>query len=141
MIVKGITIHNTNNNLSAKENAELMNELINVSVHFFVDDIEIVKVVDESEITYHTGKGFDEGNMNTISIEICKSTCTWEVYKKAQDNAVQLIKSLQNKYGLTNDQIYFHNDFDVNKYCPHRILDEYKNKNEFIEKEMVDNDN
>lgn len=136
MNVKGITIHNTNNSYSAKENFEFMKKAFNVSVHYFVDDEEIIKATDENKITYHTGRGYDEGNLNTISIEICKSTCNWNVYKKAQDKAIKLIKELQKKYNLTNDNIYFHNDFDINKYCPHRILNEYKNKKNFIREEL-----
>lgn len=136
-MILGITIHNTNNSYSAKENFEFMKKAFNVSVHYFVDDVEVVKATEESEVTFHTGKGYDNGNMNTISIEICKSTCDWEVYKKAQDNAIKLIKKIQKKYKLTNDNIYFHNDFDMNKYCPHRILAEYGDKKTFIEKEMM----
>lgn len=140
MEVKGITIHNTNNEYSAIENYELMKKLNKegnqVSVHYFVDSKDTVLATDLSFPTWHTGKGFDVGNMNTISIEIC-SKGNDEEYERAEENALFLIRQLMIKFNLSSKDIYFHRDFDVSFYCPHRILDKYT-KEEWIKKNDLD---
>lgn len=133
--VKGITIHNTGSDLSAEELEKVMEESVNhLATHFFVDEIEVIQMMPLDWAVWHTGKGFDMGNMRTIAIEICRSTSDEEVYLKAQANAIKLIKSLLKEYGLTKNDIYFHSNFD-SIYCPHRILDKYKTRENFI-KEM-----
>lgn len=102
-----------------------------VSVHYFVDENDIIQATSLEEPTWHTGKGFDAGNMNTISIEICSKGSN-EEYKRAEENALFLIRQLMTNYNLTSDDIYFHRDFDTSFYCPHRILDNYS-KTEWIE--------
>lgn len=128
MNLKGITIHNTNNEFSAKENVELMKKMNSsgnmVSVHYFVDANEYIQASPLDQPTWHTGMGADFGNMNTISIEVC-SKGSDEEYKRAEENALFLIRILMSKYNLRSDQIYFHRDFDASFYCPHRILDKY----------------
>lgn len=135
MKVLGITIHNTGNGLSAKENYELMkNSMTSHATHYFVDENEVIQVMPLSINVWHTGKGYDRGNMFTISIEICRSTCSESLYLISEKRAIKLIKRLLKSFKLNNDSIYFHNDFDKRNYCPHRILDLYKTKNNFIER-------
>lgn len=133
MIVKGITIHNTNNEYSAKKNYELLlkNQKTNLC-HYLIDDEEIINTLSEDVEAMHTGKGYDNGNKYTIAIEICKSRCDEEAYLKAEKKAIKFIKKLMKKYNLTKEDIYFHNDFNKQMYCPHRILDIYKKKEVFI---------
>ena len=133
MIVKGITIHNTGNKLSANElySILLKNKKINIT-HFIVDEKEIIEVYPVDKEASHTGKGYDYGNKNTIAIEIARSECDDNIYFEAQKNAISLIKRLMKKYNLTKNDIYFHNDFNQQTYCPHRILKIYKTKEEFI---------
>lgn len=132
MEVKGITIHNTGNGKSARELYELLflQQKLNIC-HYLVDENEVINTFPIDKETYHTGRGYDKGNMSTISIEICKSTCDNEVYLKAQKRAVKLIKKLMKEFKLSNDDIYFHSDFN-NIKCPHRILEIYKDKGGFI---------
>lgn len=134
--VKGITIHNTGNKMSAKEHEKLMSESKqHFATHFFVDENEIIQVMPLDWSVWHTGKGLDMGNTRTIAIEICRSMSDLETYKKAQANAIALVKELLKTFHLTNDNIYFHQNFsDV--YCPHRILDLYKTRKNFIRKEF-----
>lgn len=134
--IKGLTIHNTNNDMSAAEHETYMaTSNQHFATHYFVDDIEVRQVMPIEYAVWHTGKGYDLGNLSTIAIEICKSTSDIDTYLKAQNNAIKLIMDLMEKYSLNKDCIFFHNDFD-NVYCPHRILDIYKSKNNFIEKEI-----
>jgi len=138
MNVQGITIHNTGNELSAKENYDLMkNSVTSHATHFFVDENEVIQAMPLSINAWHTGKGYDRGNMSTISIEICRSTCTDSQYQLSEQRAIKLIKKLLKSFKLDNNSIYFHNDFDKRNYCPHRILDIYKTKNNFIERRFL----
>lgn len=133
MTVKGITIHNTGNSDSAQD---IFNHLKLTGrrnlCHYLIDEREIINTWPEEEPASHTGKGYDFGNMNTIAIEICRSQSKEDLYMKAQRNAVSFIVSLMEKYGLNEQDIYFHMDFDQNSRCPHRILDLYGNKQFFI---------
>lgn len=130
---KGITIHNTGNELSARENYRMLKKAGNLNLcHFLVDEKEVVKTHSIKKPAFHTGKGFDLGNMNTIAIEICRSYDDLCVYMQAEMKAVELIKELMAKYSITKDNIYFHRDFDDRAYCPHRLLDIYKTKKNFI---------
>lgn len=133
MIVKGITIHNTGNNKSAQELYEELRKSGRVNLcHFLVDESQIIQTYPLDSPASHTGKGYDFGNRFTIAVEICRSQSNWELYSQAQNNAVTLIKRLMEEYSLTTDDIYFHHDFNIKTYCPHRILSEYGNKETFI---------
>lgn len=133
MIVRGITIHNTGNELTARENFDLLYANHQERLcHYLIDECSVVRSWPETMEATHTGKGYDYGNRFTLAIEICRSTCDIELYMKAQDNAVRFIKKLMKKYDLTNDDLYFHRDFDQGNSCPHRILELYKTKGEFI---------
>lgn len=131
MDVLGICIHNTGNSLSARENYQYMeNTKLNLGTHFFVDDKEVIQAMPTNWKVWHTGKGRDWGNMHCIAIEICQSQSP--SYLKAQERAIQLIKELMDEFNLTVNDIYFHQDFNNQKYCPHKILDLYGNKKTFI---------
>lgn len=137
MEVKGITIHNTGSELSARELYEILKDgKVLYLCHFLVDENEVIQCTSEDKRASHTGKGYDFGNLYTISIEICRSKCDEELYLKAQKKAIEFVKSLMEKYNLTKENIYFHSDFDINAYCPHRILNMYRNKKSFLEKEF-----
>ena len=130
----GITIHNTGNELSAKEMFDYLNTENKSSqgCHYFVDEKEAVKVMPLNWITWHTGKADDYGNLNTIAIEICRSQCDDETYLKAQERAVELVKDLLDQYGLGIESVFFHNEFNERAYCPHRIYERYRTKRNWI---------
>ena len=126
----GITIHNTNNEFTAQENYNLMLKGTgSYSAHFFVDSCGAVQALPIDVQAFHTGKAYDQGNRNTIAIEIC-SRGSDEEFITAVENTVLLISMLRDKLGSL--PVYFHNDFDRYMYCPHRILDMYKSKKNFI---------
>ena len=136
-IVKGITIHNTNNELSAKDlYNRLINSRTNASCHFLVDENEVIELVPLTMPAMHTGKGYDFGNMNTIAIEICRSQYSKSVYLKAQERACKLIAFLMHEFKLTEKDIYYHSDFNNRVNCPHKIRELYLSKDEFIRKEI-----
>lgn len=133
MEVKGITIHNTGNDKTAKEIYDNLFAIKKQNLcHYLIDEKEILQTLDESLEASHTGKGYDFGNRFTIAIEICRSQSEEDLYLKAEKKAVKFIKKLMKKYNLTKDDLYFHNDFDIYSTCPHRTLRIYKSKEEFI---------
>lgn len=137
--VKGITIHNTGDSLSAKAKYEQLSTIKKPNLcHYLVDEKDVINTWPETEQASHTGKGYDLGNMNTIAIEICRSTSAENIYFKAQKNAVNLINKLLAKYNLGLNDIYFHVDFNPNYRCPHRILDIYTTKEQFINKLFIE---
>lgn len=137
MIVKGITIHNSGNNKTAEELFRALQESGRVNLcHFLVDEKDIIQTWPLDQEASHTGKGFDFGNRFTIAVEICRSQSNDELYLKAQSNAVTLIKKLMEEYELGTSDLYFHHDFNITAYCPHRILSMYGNKANFIKEEF-----
>lgn len=135
MMVKGITIHNTGNTLTALQNYKMLKDGGRLDAcHFLIDDKKIVNTWDENEPAYHTGKGYDLGNMNTIAIEICFSKRDLKQYLKAEEKAMGFVKELLDKYELNSSCIYFHRDFNHTSNCPHRILEIYGDKKSFIRK-------
>lgn len=133
MKAKGITIHNTGNDMSAKDNYDLLVKEKKTNLcHYLIDEKEVINVFPEDQEASHTGKGYDFGNRFTLAIEICRSQSDEDLYMKAQKRAIGFIKKLMKKYGFTNVDLYFHNDFNQQAYCPHRILEIYENKEEFI---------
>ena len=130
--VKGITIHNTGNALSAEECYSIMeNSTDSRGTHYFVDEYEVIQAMPEDWCVYHTGMAKDWACKHTIAIEICRSQSDLQTYLKAERKAVRLIKKLLKKYNLTTKDIYFHKDFNSKTYCPHRIFEEYTTKKDW----------
>jgi hypothetical protein len=122
-----IVVHNTANDASADAEIKYMNRSpeqggVQVSYHYAVDDIEAVQGLPENRNGWHAGDGNGKGNREGIAIEICYSKSGGERFIKAEQNAVDLIVDILNRYGWGMDKITKHQDY-MNKYCPHRTLD------------------
>lgn len=130
--VKGITIHNTGNELSAAENYALMEHSSDSrGTHYFVDEFEVIQAMPLDWCVYHTGMAKDWACQHTIAIEICRSQSDLQTYLKAERKAVNLVKQLLRQYGLNKRAVYFHRDFNPKTYCPHRIFEEYTTKKDW----------
>ncbi|WP_239256703.1 peptidoglycan recognition protein family protein [Listeria ilorinensis] len=126
MSAKKITIHNTANKASAKNEVKYCRDNNNeVSYHVAVDDIEAIQVVPFNRNAWHCGDGGNGyGNRNTIGIEICYSTGNEDQFNKACKNTIKYVAGLCVQQGIvaTKDTIKKHQDWS-SKYCPHKILD------------------
>lgn len=125
MTPQGITIHNTANDASARnEIAYMTNNNQEVSYHYAVDDVEAIQGLPLDRNGWHAGDGGNgKGNRTTIAIEICHSLTPGNPkYAKSEDNGAKLTAILLHKYGWGIDRIRKHQDWS-GKYCPHRILD------------------
>ena len=126
-----ITIHNTANKASARNEASYHNSNNNqVSYHIAIDDIEAIEVIPLNRNAWHCGDGQGNGNRKSIGIEICYSTLGGEKYDKAEENAVQLTAKMLHERKWKIDRVKKHQDWS-GKYCPHRILDN-KSWNSFL---------
>ncbi len=121
----GITVHNTANDASARnEIANMTNNNSEISFHFAVDDKEAVQGIELNRNAWHASDGrFGTGNRKTIAIEICYSKSGGNRFIKAEQNAVELIVYLMKQYGWGIDRVKRHYDYAPNKkYCPHRTM-------------------
>ena len=119
-----IVVHNTANNASAKnEIAYMIKNNNQVSFHYAVDNKNAVQGIPENRNAWHSGDGGNgKGNREGIAIEICYSKSGGSKFTKAEENAVELIVDILNRYGWGIDKVTKHQDYN-GKYCPHRTLD------------------
>ena len=142
--MRTVTIHNTEGYLSAKQERDRFNrrrDNVSVSFHYAVDEQWAVQLIPLDMHAWHAGDGAEgEGNLHSISIEICRSLCSGsdsDLYYRAEANAVILAAALLNAYNLPISALKKHQDWS-GKYCPHRILsenrwDDFKRR---VEREM-----
>ena len=125
MTPKGITVHNTANDASARnEIAYMTNNNYETSFHYAVDDKEAVQGLPLDRNGWHASDGNGPGNRTTIAIEICYSKSGGERFIKAEKNAAELIADLLKKYGWDISVVKRHYDYAPDKkYCPHRTMD------------------
>lgn len=119
--IQYIVIHSTGNkNDTAKNNADYFGRADRqASAHYFVDDNSIYQVVEENQAAWHCGDGgnrYGIGNHNSIGIEMC-GTDNGNISEKTINNTIELVKSLQAKYKLSNDKVVRHYDAS-RKCCP-----------------------
>lgn len=132
--IKGIVIHNTNNQYMNAKQLEnwLENECETSSgCHYLVDNKSIIQVMPDDWSVFNVGNGMQFGNLDCIAIEICSNPNN-QIYLEGEQKAIKLIKKLMKKYHLTKDDIFFHRDFQPNINCPAQIIKRYKNKKAFI---------
>ena len=107
----------------------------NASAHFFVDDNEIVQVVEEYNAAWSVGDGkgkYNITNQNSISIEMCcNSDC--KVSEKTEANALELVKSLMDKYNISINNVVRHYDAS-RKICPNWSDDNWQRWSNFKSK-------
>lgn len=132
--IKGIVIHNTNNQLWTAERLEKwLTEECTTSqgCHFLVDHKEVRQILPLTWSSWNTGMGYDFGNLHCISIEVVSNPNN-SLYLKGQSRAIDLIKSLMKQFDLGLEDIYFHRDFQPNENCPAQILKMYGTKQNFL---------
>lgn len=120
-----ITIHNTANDASAKNEVSYMVRNDNqVSFHVAVDDVQAVQGIPFGRNAWHCGDGGSgTGNRKSIGIEICYSKSGGGKYEKAVKNAIELTAQLMKQYNIPVSRIMYHKHWN-GKYCPHRLLDD-----------------
>ena len=90
----------------------------NASAHYFVDNDNIVQVVEETNASWHCGDGngkYGITNQNSIGIEMCGTNGV--IAKDTESNTIDLVKSLMKKYDIPIDRVVRHYDTS-RKNCP-----------------------
>ncbi len=139
---KYIVIHYTGALGSASNNAKYFKSINrNASAHYFVDECNIVQVVEDYDIAWHCGtsgkyKHIDCRNGNSIGIEICCEEGInggYVMQKDAIKLAKQLTKMLADKYSIPKENILRHYDV-TGKACPVEwAKDNCKEREEFVD--------
>ena len=121
MTPKGICIHNTANDASARNEISYMQSNNNeVSFHIAVDDQEAIQGLPFDRNAWHAGDGGNgQGNRNYIAVEICYSKSGGSRFEAAEKRAAKEVAALLKKYGWGTDKIKDHRSFS-GKNCPHR---------------------
>ena len=121
MTPKGICIHNTANDASARNEISYMQSNNNeVSFHIAVDDQEAIQGLPLDRNAWHAGDGGNgQGNRNYIAVEICYSKSGGSRFEAAEKRAAKEVAALLKKYGWGTDKIKDHRSFS-GKNCPHR---------------------
>ena len=122
-----VTVHNTGNTASARNEATYHNNNnYQVSYHVAIDDKEAIQLIPFNRNAWHAGDSLGNGNMKSIGIEICYSMdngysgAKSERYKKAEDNAALYIAHVLKQYGWGMDRLKRHYDWS-GKDCPHKM--------------------
>ena len=96
------------------------------SAHYFVDDKQIIQVVEHNVQSWHNGKKYVSNpavpqcnNSNSIGIEICINQDG--DYSKAVAHAVELTKKLMKEFNIPVDRVIRHYD-SCGKQCPAKML-------------------
>ena len=132
--IKGIIIHNTNNQYMSAEQLEKWLENDNQGnngCHFLIDHKEVRQVMPIEWSVFNVGNGMAFGNLDCVAIEVCSNPNN-KLYLQGEQRAIKLIRELMKEYNLTTKDIYFHRDFQPNVNCPAQILSRYGKKKNFI---------
>jgi N-acetylmuramoyl-L-alanine amidase len=117
-----IVVHDTGN-YNAGANAEMHYEYFNsgnkdASAHFFVDDKEVLQLIEIKDKSWSCGDGNNKygiNNGNTISVEICINNDG--NYAKTIKNTIELVAYLMKEYHIDINNVCRH--FDASrKNCP-----------------------
>ena len=90
----------------------------NASAHYFVDNDNIVQVVEDNNASWHCGDGNGKHgitNQNSIGIEMCGTN--GQISTSTESNAIDLVKFLMAKYSIPVDRVVRHYDAS-RKNCP-----------------------
>ena len=117
-----ITIHNTNNNVSAEFNIKHMRQFYNPASYHYAVGADIWQGIEDTRTAYHCGDGaFGKGNNNSIGIEICYSTdYKTDKFDKAFNLAAKLVAFLMIKHDIPLENVVQHNYWS-GEDCPKRI--------------------
>lgn len=120
--IEGIIIHDTGNKSdSAKNNAIYFKKVYRgASAHYFVDDREIIQVVEDVNTAWHCGASNYSNlkNHNTIGIEMCRIDN--KVTQATLNNTIKLVKCLIEKYNINVSNVQRHKDVAPTN-CPQAL--------------------
>lgn len=135
--VKYIILHYTGNKGdTAKNNVDYFyGGDRSASAHYFVDDNSVWQSVEDYNSAWAVGDGkgaYGITNQNSISIEMCCNS-NGIISEKTESNTVELVKYLQKKYNISNNNVVRHYDAS-RKVCPNWSADNWSRWTSFKDK-------
>lgn len=125
---------------TARNNASYFkNAYRGASAHYFVDDNEVVQVVEDKDIAWHCGNDVyycGARNSNSLSIEMCcyrMSNGNLNITADTEARAVELAKELIKKYNIPIENVVRHYDV-TRKNCPAPMVSDIERWNNFKKK-------
>lgn len=125
---------------TARNNASYFkNTYRGASAHYFVDDNEVVQVVEDKDIAWHCGNDIyycGARNSNSLSIEMCcyrMSNGNLNITADTEARAIELAKELMKKYNIKIENVVRHYDV-TRKNCPAPMVESEDRWNEFKKK-------
>ena len=126
MVPEYITVHNTGDTASAREEAAYHNSNNSeTSYHVVIDENEVHQLIPFSRNAWHSGDGRGNGNMKSIGIEIARSMDNGysgpksRRYMQAEENAALYIAYVMHERGWDMSRLKRHYDWS-GKDCPHK---------------------
>ena len=142
----GITVHNTSRlGEVAKTQAEQYaratynNNMNGVIVHFYVDEVEAWQLLPLDVSGFHAADGDGAGNRRTIAVECIMDGSGSEADKKSEENCAKLVAGLLKMFDFGIKDLYTHNHWYSQKYCPAYILPHWNEFRKKVEGYIKDN--
>lgn len=136
--IKYIVIHYVGAVSSAKNNSiYFKNTYRGASAHYFVDENDIYRVVEDKNIAWHcgtTGKYYHSTcrNSNSIGVEMCcyKKNGKIDVSDKVVERTIELVKGLMSRYNIPTSNVIRHYDV-THKNCPAPFVSDHSRWDNF----------
>lgn len=125
---------------TARNNANYFRKIYRgASAHYFVDDKEVIQVVEDKDIAWHCGNDVyycGARNSNSLSIEMCcyrMKNGKLNITADTEARAVELAKELIKKYNIPINNVVRHYDV-TKKNCPAPMVSDVERWNYFKKK-------
>lgn len=131
-----ITVHNTGNTDSTAQNERdwLTNpsNTRQASWHYVIHEDQVIQAIPETEVAWHAGDGRGDGNMKSLSIEICESGN----FEESVQTAIIFIAEKLHSKGKGIEAVKRHKDWN-GKNCPRLLIPVWGQFLNRIEKELI----
>lgn len=122
--IEYIVIHDTGNNKPLATAIAHFNYFNGgnrqASAHYFVDEKEILQIIEDSNTAWHVGDGkgrYGITNQNSIGLEICINDGNYDTEIK---RTIELVKHLMKKHNIPFEKVVRHYDAS-RKLCPGKM--------------------
>ena len=121
-----IVIHYTANDGDTAENNGIyfQNNVVKASAHYFVDENEVVRSVEDGDTAWHCGatsyRHLKCRNANSLGVELCSrkdAEGSYYFLKQTEENAAALVRQLMETYNIPIENVLRHYDV-TGKVCP-----------------------
>lgn len=138
--IEYLVVHYVGAVSTARNNASYFKKTYRgASAHYFVDDNEVVQVVEDKDIAWHCGNDVyycGARNSNSLSIEMCcykMSNGNLNITADTEARAVKLVKEKMKEYNISIDKVVRHYDV-TRKNCPAPFVSDTERWNNFKKK-------